>query len=94
MLYIFGFTYDFDLGNDFVFNFNDLDFVFDFNDFESNPLLTNVGRSQILSLENETGVKVLSVCADYFMEAPLHKGPEQSIEKHHSAACGISKPVG
>ena len=58
-----------------------IEFIFDFNDFESNPLLTKEGRSQIQSLENETGVKVLSVCADYFMEAPLHKGPEQSIEK-------------
>ena len=58
-----------------------IEFIFDFNDFECNPLLTREGRSQIRSLEKDTGVKVLSVCADYFMEAPLYKGAEQSIEK-------------
>jgi sugar phosphate isomerase/epimerase len=58
-----------------------IEFIFDFNDFESNPLLTREGRSQIQSLEKDSGVKVLSICADYFMEAPLHKGTEQSIVK-------------
>lgn len=58
-----------------------IEFIFDFNDFESNPLLTKEGKKQILSLEKNTGVKVLSVCADYFMDAPLHKGTAQSIEK-------------
>ncbi len=58
-----------------------IEFIFDFNDYELNPLLTKEGRLHIQTLEKDCGIKVLSVCADYFMEAPLHKGTSQSIEK-------------
>ena len=53
-----------------------IEFILDFNDAEKNPLLKNEGVFDILKLSNETGVIVKTVCADYFMEAPLH-----SIEK-------------
>jgi L-ribulose-5-phosphate 3-epimerase len=49
-----------------------IEFILDFENAESNPLLLVPGRKSIMELVNETGVQVLSVCADYFMEAPLH----------------------
>ena len=49
-----------------------IEFILDYNDAEINPILTPEGRKEILSLTSQTGVRVLSVCADYFMEAPLH----------------------
>lgn len=49
-----------------------IEFILDFNDAEANPLLRPDGLDEILRLTEESGVKVRTVCADYFMEAPLH----------------------
>ena len=49
-----------------------IEFILDYNDAHTNPLLTSEGRQEILRLSSKTGVRVLSICADYFMEAPLH----------------------
>ena len=49
-----------------------IEFIFDYNDAEDNPLLRAHGCAEISSLINQTGVFVETICADYFMEAPLH----------------------
>jgi len=49
-----------------------IEFILDFNDFNHNPLIKNGGTDEIQSIIEETGVEVRSICADYFMEAPLH----------------------
>jgi len=51
---------------------NCIEFIFDHNDYKTNPLLTDHGRKQIRTICEQTGIRVLSICADYFMEAPLH----------------------
>ena len=51
---------------------NYIEFIFDYNDFQKNPLMSFDGVDLILEAINKTGVGVRSVCADYFMEAPLH----------------------
>ena len=55
-----------DLGLSFI------EFILDFDLFESNPLMSSDRCSQIFDLSQKTGVLVKTVCADYFMEAPLH----------------------
>ena len=56
-----------------------IEFILDYNQAEENPLLTHSGRQQISKLSQSTGVQVYSVCADYFMEAPLHgDDPDQA----------------
>jgi L-ribulose-5-phosphate 3-epimerase len=49
-----------------------IEFILDFNDAETNPLLSQNGKSEILEQVVATGVRVKTICADYFMEAPLH----------------------
>jgi len=49
-----------------------IEFILDFNDAEENPLLEKGGVDKILSLIDKTGISVKTVCADFFMEAPLH----------------------
>ncbi|MCW7466197.1 sugar phosphate isomerase/epimerase family protein [Leptospira levettii] len=51
---------------------NCIEFILDFNDFDKNPLTSEVGIGVIKESIKETGVKVVSICADYFMEAPFH----------------------
>ena len=55
-----------------------IEFILDFNNAELNPLLRDTGPDEILSLSEKTGIKVVTVCADYFMEAPLHH-PDEGI---------------
>jgi hexulose-6-phosphate isomerase len=48
-------------------------------DARSNPILADAGAARILQLTRETGVGVRSICADYFMDAPLHRGTDSEI---------------
>ena len=56
-----------------------IEFILDFNDSEENPLLTSSGVSEIMGLSKRYGVRIDTICADYFMTAPLH-----SIDKNVS----------
>ena len=56
-----------------------IEFILDYNDYKNNPLMTTYGRQHIRSVSEQTGVRVLSVCADYFMKAPLHADNEQTV---------------
>lgn len=60
------------------FGLNCIEFIFDYNDFELNPLWNKKGRKNILEISRQTGVKVYSVCADFFMECPLHSKIEEN----------------
>ncbi|MFH0959754.1 MAG: TIM barrel protein, partial [Pseudomonadota bacterium] len=50
-----------------------IEFILDANDVKENPLLRPDGPEEILRVADETGVAVRTVCADIFMEAPLHE---------------------
>ena len=58
-----------------------IEFILDYNDAEQNPLMTQEGCKEIQAVCERTGVKVSSVCADYFMEAPLHSEDNQKAER-------------
>ena len=49
-----------------------IEFILDYNDASENPLLIEGGIDKIKSVIHKTEVSVQSICADYFMEAPLH----------------------
>jgi L-ribulose-5-phosphate 3-epimerase len=49
-----------------------IEFILDFNDAEDNPLLKLGGIEDIVNVSQDTGVLVKTICADYFMDAPLH----------------------
>ena len=49
-----------------------IEFILDHNDYQLNPLMTNFGISEISDIIQKSGIGVRSICADIFMEAPLH----------------------
>ena len=49
-----------------------IEFILDYNDYMKNPLMSDNGVKEILKIVEQSGVKVRSICADFFMEAPLH----------------------
>ena len=53
-------------------NLSCVEFIFDYNEASANPLVTDVGFRAIQKVCVDSGVGVRSVCADYFMQAPLH----------------------
>lgn len=55
-----------------------IEFILDLEGAEENPLLRPDGTDQILRFTDATGVEVRTICADYFMEAPLHH-PDENI---------------
>jgi sugar phosphate isomerase/epimerase len=61
-----------------------IEFILDFNDVEKNPLMSSSGIKEINSLIKRTNVSVGTICADYFMEKPLHSNNE--LEAKNSLA--------
>jgi len=57
-----------------------IEFILDFNDFKENPLLEISGINEIANISKDTGVMVKTICADYFMEAPLHSSDYKVAE--------------
>ena len=48
-----------------------IEWIYDFYGADVNPIATDTGIVQMKALTQKTGVRVLSICADYFMERPL-----------------------
>ena len=53
-------------------NLDCIEFILDYHKSEKNPLLNSDGLEEIRKIVKTSGVKVLSICADYFMQAPIH----------------------
>ena len=49
-----------------------IEFILDYNDFEENPLMSASVCKKIIEIAKQSDVKVKTICADYFMDAPLH----------------------
>ena len=49
-----------------------IEFILDYENAELNPLIKEGGIDEIINVTKQTGVGVKSICADYFMDAPLH----------------------
>jgi L-ribulose-5-phosphate 3-epimerase len=57
-----------------------IEFILDFNDYNQNPLMSDTGICEISENIQKSGVSVRSVCADIFMEAPLHSNSKEVSE--------------
>lgn len=51
-----------------------IEFILDYEAAESNPLLSDCGPKEIIDTVDKTGIQVKTLCADFFMELPLHSG--------------------
>jgi len=57
--------------------FHSIEWIFEAPGFEQNPLWSSAGRAEIRELVESSGVKVQSVCADYFM---VHRLAGEAVE--------------
>jgi len=56
---------------------NSIEFIFDYHMYSFNPLLKN--PELIKSLQEDTGVQTKSICADFFMEAPIQEASKKEL---------------
>ena len=49
-----------------------IEFIFDKDDFDKNPLFSKNGIKLIKKIINESNVGVKTICADFFMNQPIH----------------------
>lgn len=52
---------------------DEIEFIFDYDCYQENPLWTDEGTEQIKKHADKTGIKIQSVCFDYFMRRPFYK---------------------
>lgn len=50
-----------------------MEWTLDYERLYENPLMTALGRKRIIQLSKESGVKVVSLTCDFFMQAPFFK---------------------
>ena len=58
-----------------------IEFIIDFPDARGNPLMSPEGLTEIRNISQTSGVQIKSICADYFMGAPLHSTNPETAEK-------------
>jgi L-ribulose-5-phosphate 3-epimerase len=56
---------------------NGIEWILDWNDWERNPLLSETGLHEVLQHMKTYNQNVRSICADCFMQNPLHSEDEQ-----------------
>lgn len=54
---------------------DEIEFIFDYDNFYNNPLWSYEGIKTIKQLIGITGIKVNTICLDYFMERAFYKNP-------------------
>jgi len=57
-----------------------IEWIYDEYGSDANPLATDPGIEQILNLSRASGISVLSLCADYFMDRPLVRASPTELE--------------
>lgn len=51
----------------------EIEWIFDYDRYTENPIWTEIGKKELKSVISETGIRVNSVCFDYFMRRPYYK---------------------
>lgn len=64
--------------------FEFIEWIFEENRYNENPIWTSSGRKKINQIINSSGVKVESLCADYFLERPFFRRCGYSLEENIS----------
>ncbi|TGE35389.1 sugar phosphate isomerase/epimerase [Desulfosporosinus fructosivorans] len=54
-----------------------IEWLFESEKYQENPVWSLEGRAKIASLVKQTGVSVQTLCADYFMDHPFFRVPDQ-----------------
>ncbi len=65
-------------------NLNCIEWIYDQYGADVNPIATDTGIAQLKSLTKSSGVQILSLCADTFMDMPLIRITESELDQRLS----------
>ncbi len=74
-----------------LYNLYCIEFILDYNLFEKNPLMSDDGIEEIKRQVDEHGVKVESICADYFMNKSFHDIDIEIVKESEIVMCMLLK---
>jgi hexulose-6-phosphate isomerase len=57
-----------------------IEWIYDLYGVDANPLATDSGLEKLRALSEQHKVKILSICADYFMDKPLVRASQGELE--------------
>jgi hexulose-6-phosphate isomerase len=57
-----------------------IEWIYDLYGADANPLATDSGLEKLRGLSEQHKVKILSICADYFMDKPLVRASQSELE--------------
>ncbi len=57
-----------------------IEWIYDLQGEAANPIADDAGVAAVLEMSSGSGILVRSVCADYFMDAPLLRAPAKDID--------------
>lgn len=66
-----------------------IEWIYDLYGADVNPLATDAGVEKIKSLARRNGVKILSICADYFMDKPLVRANPAELDERLNTFCWL-----
>jgi hexulose-6-phosphate isomerase len=69
--------------------FDSIEFIFEGPEIARHPLMTADGRESISAAIRDTGVRVGSICADYFMDEPLFRGSVAEREQRRDVLADL-----
>jgi hexulose-6-phosphate isomerase len=62
-----------------------IEWIYDLYGADVNPLATQAGLEQLKQLSQQHKVRILSVCADYFMDKPLLRANQKELDERLNA---------
>ena len=71
----------------------EIEWIFDYERYTENPIWSEAGKSELKNLISETGIKVNSVCFDYFMRRPYYKYRGGERERLYKENCDMARRV-
>ncbi len=66
-----------------------IEWIYDLYGADVNPLVTDAGVRKIRNLSRQHGVKILSICADYFMDKPLVRASQAELDERINTFCWL-----
>jgi hexulose-6-phosphate isomerase len=69
--------------------FDGLEWLFEADRYEENPIWTGTGQDHIRAVAARTGIRVLSICADYFMSHPFVRVTRTEVAQNVKILCQL-----
>ena len=62
---------------------DEIEWIFDYDNYHENPLWSKQGTMDLIDTIDHTGVKVRSICFDYFMRRPFYKVKDKNLRQEN-----------